>query len=84
MGAQVLREVAKQTNDVAGDGTTTATVLADALIQRGLDCLTAGANPIDLVHGSTSRWRSAGRAAPRRDAAQERGGDAGGGTDRRE
>jgi chaperonin GroEL len=51
MGAQVLREVAKQTNDVAGDGTTTATILADALVQRGLDCLVSGANPVDLVQG---------------------------------
>ena len=38
MGAQVLREVSKQTNDVAGDGTTTATVLADVLVQDGLKC----------------------------------------------
>ncbi|MGS0758101.1 TCP-1/cpn60 chaperonin family protein, partial [Roseateles sp. GG27B] len=42
MGAQVLREVSKQTNDVAGDGTTTATVLADALVQDGLACLAKG------------------------------------------
>ena len=39
MGAQVLREVSRQTNEVAGDGTTTATVLADALVQGGLACL---------------------------------------------
>jgi chaperonin GroEL len=51
MGAQILREVARQTNEVAGDGTTTATVLADALVQGGLKCLAAGANPVELVNG---------------------------------
>ena len=51
MGAQVLREVSKQTNEVAGDGTTTATVLADVLVQEGLKCLAAGANPVELVQG---------------------------------
>ena len=51
MGAQILREVARQTNEVAGDGTTTATVLADALVQDGLKCLSAGANPVELVNG---------------------------------
>ena len=51
MGAQVLREVSKQTNDTAGDGTTTATVLADVLVQDGLKCLAAGANPVELVEG---------------------------------
>jgi len=51
MGAQVVREVSKQTNEVAGDGTTTATVLADALVQDGLDRLAAGANPVELVQG---------------------------------
>ena len=51
MGAQVLREVSKQTNEVAGDGTTTATVLADALVQDGLKCLAAGINPVDLAQG---------------------------------
>ena len=51
MGAQVLREVSKQTNEVAGDGTTTATVLADALVQDGLACLANGANPVELVEG---------------------------------
>jgi chaperonin GroEL len=51
IGAQVVREVSKQTNEVAGDGTTTATVLADALVQDGLTCLAAGANPVELVHG---------------------------------
>jgi chaperonin GroEL len=51
MGAQVLREVSKQTNDVAGDGTTTATVLADAMVQDGLACLAKGANAVALVEG---------------------------------
>jgi chaperonin GroEL len=51
IGAQVVREVSKQTNEVAGDGTTTATVLADALVQYGLACLAAGANPVELVQG---------------------------------
>lgn len=51
MGAQVLREVSKQTNEIAGDGTTTATVLADALVQEGLSCLAKGANPVELVEG---------------------------------
>src|SRR5271170_617721 len=51
MGAQVVREVSKQTNEVAGDGTTTATVLADALVQGGLECLSSGVNPVELVEG---------------------------------
>ncbi len=51
MGAQVLREVSKQTNEVAGDGTTTATVLANVLVQEGLARLKAGANPVELVEG---------------------------------
>src|ERR1700748_1443113 len=51
MGAQVWREVSKQTNEVAGDGTTTATVLADVLVQEGLKSLAAGVNPVELVAG---------------------------------
>ena len=51
MGAQVVREVSKQTNEVAGDGTTTATVLADALVQQGLTHLGNGTSPVALVHG---------------------------------
>src|ERR1700759_618472 len=51
MGAQIVREVSRQTNEVAGDGTTTATVLADALVQQGLACLASGANAVELVHG---------------------------------
>ncbi|MFI3175209.1 MAG: chaperonin GroEL [Bacillota bacterium] len=51
MGAQLVKEVATQTNDVAGDGTTTATVLAQAMIQEGLKNIAAGANPIILRKG---------------------------------
>jgi chaperonin GroEL len=51
MGAQVLREVASKTSDVAGDGTTTATVLAQAILREGLKSVTAGANPMDLKKG---------------------------------
>ena len=51
MGAQMVREVASKTNDDAGDGTTTATVLAQALISVGLKNVTAGANPMDLKRG---------------------------------
>ncbi len=51
MGAQVAREVSMKTNEVVGDGTTTATVLADAMVQQGLAALEAGANPVELVHG---------------------------------
>ena len=51
MGAQMVREVASKTSDVAGDGTTTATVLAQAIISEGLKNVTAGANPMDLKRG---------------------------------
>ncbi len=51
MGAQMVKEVASKTADAAGDGTTTATVLAQALIQAGLKSVTAGANPMDLKRG---------------------------------
>ena len=51
MGAQVVNEVASKTSDVAGDGTTTATVLAQSLFKEGLRNVTAGANPIDLKRG---------------------------------
>ena len=51
MGAQIVNEVASKTSDVAGDGTTTATVLAQALFREGLRNVTAGANPIDLKRG---------------------------------
>ena len=51
MGAQMVKEVASKTADIAGDGTTTATVLAQAMIQAGLKNVTAGANPMDLKRG---------------------------------
>src|SRR5262245_15704541 len=51
MGAQLVREVASKTSDVAGDGTTTATVLAQAIYREGVKAVTAGANPMDLKKG---------------------------------
>ena len=51
MGAQLVREVATRTNDAAGDGTTTATVLAQALVTEGMKNVTAGANPMDIKRG---------------------------------
>ena len=51
MGAQLIKEVASKTNDVAGDGTTTATVLAQAMVHEGMRNLAAGANPIILKKG---------------------------------
>ena len=51
MGAQMVREVASKTNDIAGDGTTTATVLAQALVNAGLKNVAAGANPVALKVG---------------------------------
>ena len=50
-GAQLLKEVSSKTNDVAGDGTTTASVLAQAIVKEGLRNLTAGANPISIKRG---------------------------------
>jgi chaperonin GroEL len=51
MGAQMVKEVASKTSDVAGDGTTTATVLAQAIVQEGMKFVTAGMNPMDLKRG---------------------------------
>src|ERR671928_2035307 len=51
MGAQLAKEVATKTNDVAGDGTTTATVLARSMVKRGLKNVAAGANPMGLKRG---------------------------------
>ncbi|MCA3700190.1 MAG: chaperonin GroEL, partial [Brevundimonas sp.] len=51
MGAQMIREVASKTNDKAGDGTTTATVLAQSIVQEGLKAVAAGMNPMDLKRG---------------------------------
>jgi chaperonin GroEL len=51
MGAQMVKEVASKTNDIAGDGTTTATVLAQALVTEGVKSVAAGMNPMDLKRG---------------------------------
>src|SRR5258706_14295589 len=51
MGAQMVREVAQKTNDIAGDGTTTATVLAHAIVKEGAKAVAAGMNPMDLKRG---------------------------------
>src|ERR671917_186719 len=51
MGAQMVREVASKTNDLAGDGTTTATVLAAAIVREGIKAVAAGMNPMDLKRG---------------------------------
>src|ERR671928_589914 len=51
MGAQMVREVASKTNDIAGDGTTTATVLAQAIVREGAKAVAAGMNPMDLKRG---------------------------------
>jgi len=51
MGAQMVREVASKTSDIAGDGTTTATVLAESIYREGLRNVTAGANPMGLKRG---------------------------------
>ncbi|MEQ9558380.1 MAG: TCP-1/cpn60 chaperonin family protein, partial [Rhodospirillales bacterium] len=51
MGAQMVKEVASRTNDEAGDGTTTATVLAQAIVREGVKAVAAGMNPMDLKRG---------------------------------
>ena len=51
MGAQMLREVASKTSDIAGDGTTTATVLAQVIVKEGIKLVAAGMNPMDLKRG---------------------------------
>ena len=51
MGAQLLKEAASKTNDVAGDGTTTSTILAKAIVTEGLKVIQAGSNPMILRHG---------------------------------
>jgi chaperonin GroEL len=58
VGAQMVKEVASKTSDVAGDGTTTATVLAQAIINRGLKSVTSGANPMDLKRGIDAAVRA--------------------------
>ena len=82
LGAQLAKEVATKTNDVAGDGTTTATVLAQAMVAEGLRSVAAGANPIALKRGvdaaAAAVARGAAQVGPRRRGAQrgrERGDD---------
>ena len=68
-GAQLVREVATATNDVAGDGTTTATLLAQTIVRHGLKNVAAGANPLALRRGIESRGRP-GRRQPARQAVE--------------
>ena len=66
MGAQLVKEVSTKTNDVAGDGTTTATLLAQAMIHEGLKNLAAGANPIVVKKGMAKALWPRSRSRPRR------------------
>ncbi|MGY6586809.1 MAG: TCP-1/cpn60 chaperonin family protein, partial [Wenzhouxiangella sp.] len=59
MGAQMVKEVASQTSDAAGDGTTTATVLAHAMLREGLKAVAAGMNPMDLKRGMDKAVKAA-------------------------
>ena len=69
LGAQLSKEVATKTNDVAGDGTTTATVLAQAMVHEGLRAVAAGANPMSLKRGMDAAVEAVGEAL--RDAARD-------------
>ena len=60
MGAQMVREVASKTSDIAGDGTTTATVLAEAIYREGLKNVTSGSTPIAITAASMPRFSSIG------------------------
>jgi chaperonin GroEL len=62
MGAQMVREVASKTNDLAGDGTTTATVLAQAIVKEGAKSVAAGMNPMDLKRGIDLAVEDRGRS----------------------
>ncbi|MGZ4438706.1 MAG: TCP-1/cpn60 chaperonin family protein, partial [Nocardioidaceae bacterium] len=62
LGAQLTKEVATKTNDVAGDGTTTATVLAQAMVHEGLRAVAAGANPMSLKRGMDKAVEAVGEA----------------------
>ena len=59
MGAKLVAEVASKTNDIAGDGTTTATVLTQAIVREGLKNVTAGANPVGIRRGIELATRAA-------------------------
>ena len=72
MGAQLIREVAAKTNDVAGDGTTTATVLAQAMVHEGMKNLEAGANPIVLRKGMKKATDKAVEAIARQPEAESK------------
>ena len=63
MGAQLVKEVATKTNDVAGDGTTTATLLAQAIVREGLKNVAAGANPMILKKGIEAAVDDSGRSS---------------------
>ena len=67
MGAQMVREAAQKTNDVAGDGTTTACVLAQAIVREGLKAVAAGMNPMDL-QARHRQGRRPGRRGDRQEA----------------
>ena len=69
LGAQLTKEVATKTNDIAGDGTTTATVLAQAMVHEGLRAVAAGANPMGLKRGMDAAAEAVGKAL--REAARE-------------
>lgn len=62
MGAQLLKEAATKTNDIAGDGTTTSTVLAHAIVSEGLKNLAAGANPMLLKRGIETATKAVSEA----------------------
>ena len=69
MGAQMVREVASKTSDIAGDGTTTATVLAQAVVKEGAKAVAAGMNPMDLKRGlilPSMQSSRTSKASPRR------------------
>ena len=66
MGAQMVRDVASRTSDVAGDGTTTATVLAQAIVKEGMKSVAAGMNPMDLKRGIEKAVQSSSRTSRRR------------------
>ena len=70
MGAQLVKEVATKTNDIAGDGTTTATVLAQALVREGLRNVAAGANPMSLKKGIEKAVAAAVEAMQRKTGAR--------------
>ena len=72
LGAQLAKEVATKTNDVAGDGTTTATVIAQALVHEGLRAVAAGANPMDLKFGIDRAVEAVNNALVKRPARSTR------------